>query len=114
MRATVLIDNISNCQLHAEWGLSIYIEYEGHRLLLDTGEGEQFAQNAAERTKNLSVVPKEEQTQAETKNFTYSLPTSLVNGKRYNFWLNCFLMPWVPEAADPAAAPVETPPPPAE
>jgi len=46
MRATVLIDNISNNDLIPEWGLSIYIEYKDKKILLDTGASPAFAQNA--------------------------------------------------------------------
>lgn len=46
MKATVLIDNITNSELLPEWGLSIYIEYEDKKILLDTGASEQFAVNA--------------------------------------------------------------------
>ena len=35
MKAKVLVDNITKNQWKAEWGLSIYIEYNGHRILLD-------------------------------------------------------------------------------
>lgn len=56
MRAVFLTDNISNCGLGAEWGLSIYIEYEGHRILLDTGAGPLFAQNADSLGIDLSRV----------------------------------------------------------
>lgn len=46
MRATVLVDNIPQNGLCGEWGLSIYIEHDGHRYLLDTGASELFAKNA--------------------------------------------------------------------
>lgn len=46
MRATVLIDNITKNDLAAEWGLSIYIEYKGHQILLDAGTTGLFAENA--------------------------------------------------------------------
>ena len=46
MKAKVLVDNIKKNQWKAEWGLSIYIEYNGHRILLDTGTTEAFAENA--------------------------------------------------------------------
>ena len=46
MRARVLIDNISRDALIAEWGLAIWIEYEGHKLLLDTGATGKFVENA--------------------------------------------------------------------
>ncbi len=43
---TVLIDNVAKEPLAAEWGLSILIEADGHKLLLDTGESGAFARNA--------------------------------------------------------------------
>ena len=46
MRVVILTDNVSDCALRAEWGLSVYIEYEGHPLLLDTGASAAFAENA--------------------------------------------------------------------
>lgn len=46
MKATILIDNITKGALSAEWGLSVYIEYGGHKFLLDTGASGKFSQNA--------------------------------------------------------------------
>ena len=46
MRIVFLVDNISRCGLEAEWGLSVYIEYEGRPILLDTGASPLFAANA--------------------------------------------------------------------
>ena len=46
MWARVLIDNKTKDSLIPEWGLSIYIEYEGHKILLDTGASEKFLRNA--------------------------------------------------------------------
>lgn len=46
MIAKVLIDNISKNELIPEWGLCIYIEHEGHKILLDTGGSGKFAENA--------------------------------------------------------------------
>lgn len=46
MKATILIDNLTKGALAAEWGLSVYIEYHGHRILLDTGASGRFAENA--------------------------------------------------------------------
>ncbi len=43
---TVLVDNAAAPPLAAEWGLSILIAADGMKLLLDTGAGEAFAQNA--------------------------------------------------------------------
>ena len=47
IKATILIDNIASEPLVSEWGLSVYIEYRGRTLLLDTGASERFADNAA-------------------------------------------------------------------
>lgn len=47
MKATVLIDNIASKNLVPEWGLSIYIEYGGYTVLLDTGGSGRFLENAA-------------------------------------------------------------------
>ncbi len=46
MKATVLTDNIKNCGLKGEWGLSIFIEYEDKKILLDTGASSLFYRNA--------------------------------------------------------------------
>ncbi len=46
IKAVVLIDNIAQEPLVSEWGLSIYIEYNGRRVLLDTGASERFISNA--------------------------------------------------------------------
>ena len=47
MKISVLIDNIENGSLVGEWGLAIYIEHNGRKILLDTGGSEQFLDNAA-------------------------------------------------------------------
>ena len=46
MKATVLVDNIGEGPLAGEWGLSIYIEYENKKILLDTGASALFTENA--------------------------------------------------------------------
>lgn len=46
IKMTVLIDNLAAGPLTAEWGLSILIEADDRRILLDTGAGRLFAQNA--------------------------------------------------------------------
>lgn len=46
MKATVLIDNISNNELVKEWGLCIWIEYGDKKILLDTGGSGKFLENA--------------------------------------------------------------------
>jgi len=52
MLARVLIDNISRDALISEWGLSIWIEYNGRNILLDTGTTGRFAENA----KNMGIA----------------------------------------------------------
>ena len=47
MHITVLTDNIEYKQFAAEWGLSILIEFDGRKYLLDTGASRLFADNAA-------------------------------------------------------------------
>lgn len=56
MIAKVLIDNITKNDLISEWGLSFYIEYEGHRFLLDTGASGSFAENAKKLGVNLEEI----------------------------------------------------------
>ena len=46
LEITVLVDNISSEPLEGEWGLSILIDADDRRILLDTGAGGLFAQNA--------------------------------------------------------------------
>lgn len=46
MRARILIDNISQNGLISEWGLSVWIEHEGQKILLDAGTSGRFVQNA--------------------------------------------------------------------
>lgn len=46
MRAKVLIDNIAAESFTGEWGLAVWIEYNGHKILLDTGTTGAFAENA--------------------------------------------------------------------
>lgn len=46
MRATVVIDNIKSGGMAGEWGLCVFIEYRGKRILLDTGSSSLFVENA--------------------------------------------------------------------
>lgn len=56
MRATVLVDNISKDELTKEWGLSIFIEYNDQKILLDTGSSDIFLKNAGKLGIDLSEV----------------------------------------------------------
>lgn len=42
---TVVVDNVKSDELDGEWGLSILIERDGKKLLLDAGGSELFAEN---------------------------------------------------------------------
>ena len=46
MRINILVDNNTRDTLQAEWGLSLFIEYKGRRILLDAGTTGIFADNA--------------------------------------------------------------------
>ena len=60
MKFQVLIDNIAGTcgsrKLFGEWGLSVYVEFEDKRYLLDTGASHLFAKNAAVMGVDLSKV----------------------------------------------------------
>lgn len=46
MKVIILSDNIASEQLKQEWGLGIFIEYEGKNILLDTGGSKLYLDNA--------------------------------------------------------------------
>ena len=68
MRIKILIDNISGFvrdirnnntsqkQLKGEWGLCVYTEFNGKRILLDTGASPLFATNAADMGIDLATI----------------------------------------------------------
>ena len=56
MRITILIDNLSRDELVCEWGLAIYIEDHGRKILLDSGTSGSFADNAEKLGVNLAEV----------------------------------------------------------
>lgn len=47
LNMTVLIDNVAEEPLAGEWGLAILLTADDRKILLDTGAGDLFAQNAA-------------------------------------------------------------------
>ena len=65
----------------------------------------------ADKEQNLSVVPEAEQTLKAARNLDYKIPQGKVGGKMHSFYVNCFLMPWVPD--DPINE-LTTPTPPAQ
>ena len=56
MKAKILVDNNTRNEWKAEWGLAVYIEYEGHKILLDAGTTHVFAENADMMGVDLSEV----------------------------------------------------------
>ncbi len=56
MKITVLTDNKAKSPLKGEWGLSLYIEHNADKILLDTGASPLFAKNAALCGINLEEV----------------------------------------------------------
>lgn len=58
MKITILIENSpdSGNQLAAEHGLSVYVENEGSRFLIDTGQSDNFINNAAQSGIDLSLA----------------------------------------------------------
>ncbi len=56
MKATILIDNISKNELHSEWGLAVYVEHNGHKILLDSGSTGIFVRNAQMLGINLDEI----------------------------------------------------------
>jgi len=58
INVTVLIENTvpEGCALDCEAGLSLYLEYNGRRILLDAGSSGRFADNAAKLGVDLSQV----------------------------------------------------------
>lgn len=56
MRVTVLIENTTDSELACEFGLSLYIEAEGKKILLDAGATGAFAENAEKLGVDLSAV----------------------------------------------------------
>ena len=56
LRVTVLSDNIAGENLCGEWGLSMYLEYGGTGILLDTGASSLFAENAEKLGIDLAAV----------------------------------------------------------
>ena len=56
LKLTVLMDNIAQEPLVCEWGLSMLIEADGRKILLDTGASGQFIRNAELLRIDLSEV----------------------------------------------------------
>ena len=58
-----------------------------------------YDMNAADWQQNLSAVPEDERTEEETPAFDYTVPSSKPSSsaaKKAPYYVNCFLMTWVP------------------
>lgn len=101
MKATVLIDNISNeVQLKGEWGLSIFIEYEDKRILLDTGGTERYLENAKNLGIDINEVDYAVLSHAHYDH-AYGMEGFFRENKEAEFYLrdgsdeNCYLKSWI-------------------
>lgn len=56
MLVKILMDNLAADGFSCEWGLAVYIEYNGHRILLDAGTTGAFVENAAKLGVDLAEV----------------------------------------------------------
>lgn len=56
MKITALVENVSNCELKATHGLSLYIETEKHKLLFDLGPDDTLFDNARSKGIDLTSV----------------------------------------------------------
>jgi 7,8-dihydropterin-6-yl-methyl-4-(beta-D-ribofuranosyl)aminobenzene 5'-phosphate synthase len=56
MKITVLTDNHAGTRTQAEHGLSLLIEYDGKKILFDTGQSDLFLRNAASLVKTDHLI----------------------------------------------------------
>lgn len=100
MLVKVLIDNISKNELVSEWGLAFYIEYEGHKILLDTGAGENFAANAKKLGVELADIDYAVLSHAHYDHAD-GMPTFFANNDKADFYVRrgaaetCYGKKWI-------------------
>lgn len=100
MIAKVLIDNITKNDLIGEWGLSFYIEYNGHQILLDTGASGNFAENAKKLGVNLEEIECGVLSHAHYDH-SDGMPTFFEKNQTASFYLrkgaaeNCYGKKWI-------------------
>lgn len=56
MYAKILVDNIKKENMEGEWGLSVYIEFNDKKILLDAGASSLFVENAKKMNVDLSHI----------------------------------------------------------
>ncbi|MDY5870594.1 MAG: MBL fold metallo-hydrolase, partial [Lachnospiraceae bacterium] len=100
MKATVLVDNIPLRDVPGEWGLCIYIEYQGKKILLDTGGSELFVKNATKLNKELQEVDYAVLSHAHYDH-AGGMRAFFQNNQRAAFYLqkgseeNCYMKKWI-------------------
>lgn len=100
MKATVLVDNIAANGLAGEWGLSIYIEYDDKRILLDTGASDLFLKNAGEMGLSIKDVDYAVLSHAHYDH-SYGMKAFFANNEKAKFYLqegtaeNCYFKKWI-------------------
>ena len=100
MKATVLVDNIPQRDIPGEWGLCIYIEYQGKKILLDTGASDLFVKNAAKLNKELQKVDYAVLSHAHYDHAD-GMRAFYQNNQRAAFYLqkgseeNCYMKKWI-------------------
>lgn len=100
MQATVLVDNISKEELCGEWGLSIYIEYDGRNILLDTGASDRFIQNGEKLGKKVENVDYAVLSHAHYDH-SYGMNAFFQCNEKADFYLrkgsqeNCYTKKWI-------------------
>ncbi len=100
MKAVVLVDNISQGDISGEWGLSIYIEYQEKKILLDTGASDLFVKNAAKLNKELQKVDYAVLSHAHYDHAD-GMRAFYQNNQRAAFYLqkgseeNCYMKKWI-------------------
>ena len=55
-KIAIISNNYSNCDFPTEWGLSIYVEHGGKKMLVDTGCSDMFMRNAQQMNIDLGAV----------------------------------------------------------
>jgi len=99
MKATVLVDNISNENAAGEWGLCIYIEFEDKKILLDTGASGLFLKNAKKLEIDLQKVDYSVLSHAHYDHAD-GMKNFFISNDRAKFYLrygcgeNCYMKKW--------------------
>lgn len=100
MKATVLVDNIADKELSGEWGLSIFIEYNGKKILLDAGASDLFLKNAGKIGLSIKDVDYAVLSHAHYDH-SKGMKAFFAENSKANFYLqksaaeNCYFKKWI-------------------